>query len=50
MVDALTYEEREEVAEEEVEQDELEIGLESLADKYGMQKLKDTIARLSEKD
>jgi benzoyl-CoA reductase subunit BamC len=50
MVDALTYEEREEEAEEEEEQEELEIGLESLADKYGMQKLKDVIARMSKKD
>ena len=34
LVDALTYEEREEEVEEEVEQEELEIGLESLANKY----------------
>jgi len=45
--DALTYEEREEEVEEEVEQEELEIGLESLLDKYGMDKIMDTIARMS---
>jgi len=47
IADALTYEEREEEIVEEVEQEELEIGLESLTDKYGMQKVMDTIARLS---
>ena len=45
---ALTYEEREEEVEEEVKQEDLEIGLESLADKYGLDKIMDTIARLSE--
>jgi len=45
--DALTYTEREEEVVEEVEQEELEIGLESLADTYGMQKVMDTIARMS---
>ena len=50
LVDALTYEEREEEVGEEEEQEELEIGLESLADKYGLQKLMDVIARMSEKD
>ena len=49
-VDALTVEEREEEVEEEEEQEELEIGLESLADKYGLDKLKDTLARMSKKD
>ena len=47
--DALVYEEREEEVEEELEQEELEIGLESLASKYGMQKVRDSIARLSKK-
>jgi len=47
LADALTYEEREEEAEEEVEQEELETGLESLADKYGLDKIMDTIARMS---
>ncbi len=47
--DALTYEEREEEVEEEVKLDEMEIGLESLIDKYGMQKVKDAVARMSQK-
>jgi benzoyl-CoA reductase subunit BamC len=47
LVDALTYEEREEEVEEEVEQEEMEIGLESLADKYGLDKIMDTVARMS---
>jgi benzoyl-CoA reductase subunit BamC len=48
--DALIYEEREEEVEEEVEQEELEIGLESLANKYGLDKIMDTVARMSMKD
>jgi benzoyl-CoA reductase subunit BamC len=46
---ALIYEEREEEVEEEVKLDEMEIGLESLANKYGLQKITDAIARLSKK-
>jgi len=48
--DALTYEEREEEIEEEEEEplDELEIGLESLADRYGLEKIMDTLTRMSE--
>ena len=46
--DALLYEEREEEAEEQEEQEELEIGLESLVNKYGMEKIVATVARLSE--
>jgi benzoyl-CoA reductase subunit BamC len=49
-VDALTVEEREEEVEEVEEQEELEIGLESLADKYGLDKLKDALARMSKKN
>jgi benzoyl-CoA reductase subunit BamC len=46
--DALTYEEREEEVEEEKEKlGDVEIGLESLVDKYGMQKIMDTVARMS---
>jgi benzoyl-CoA reductase subunit BamC len=46
--DALTYEEREEeVDEEEEKREEMEIGLESLAKKYGLQKIMDTIVRMS---
>ena len=47
LADALTYEEREEEVEEEEEQEELEIGLESLANKYGLQKIMNTVARMS---
>ena len=47
--DALTYEEREEEGEEEEEEkpDEMEIGLEVLADKYGLKTVMDTVARIS---
>jgi benzoyl-CoA reductase subunit BamC len=48
--DALTYEEREEEVEEEIKQEDLEIGLESLVDKYGLDKIMDTVARMSKKD
>jgi benzoyl-CoA reductase subunit BamC len=46
--DALIYEEREEEVEEEESREELEIGLESLANKYGLDKIMDTVARMSE--
>ncbi len=49
--DALTYEEREEeVEEEEVKLEDVEIGLESLVDKYGLDKIIDTVARMAKKD
>jgi benzoyl-CoA reductase subunit BamC len=49
LADALTYEEREEEIEEEEEEkrEELETGLESLVNKYGMQKIKEMVARMS---
>ena len=47
VTDALTYEEREEEVEEEELPDGLAVGLESLADKYGLEKLMDTLARMS---
>jgi benzoyl-CoA reductase subunit BamC len=47
LMDALTYEEREEEVEEEVRQEDVEIGLESMIDKYGLQKIMDTVSRLS---
>ena len=47
LADALTYDEREEDVDEEEGQEELEIGLESLANKYGMQKIMDAVARMS---
>ena len=46
---ALSYEEREKEVEEEVKRVEMEIGLESLANKYGLQKIMDTVARMSKK-
>lgn len=46
---ALTYEEREEEREEEPKTGEMEIGLESLVNRHGLQKVMDTIARLSKK-
>jgi len=46
--DALIYEEREEEIEEEEETHrEMEIGLEALADKHGLQKIRDAVARMS---
>jgi benzoyl-CoA reductase subunit BamC len=51
MVGALTYEEREvEVDEdEEIKLDEMEVGLEALVDKYGLEKVKALVARISKK-
>jgi len=49
--DALTYAEKKvEVTKKEVEKEDIEIGLESLADKYGMQTIMDTVARISKND
>ena len=45
--DALIFEEREAEAEPMVRQDELELGLEALANKYGLNKIQDVINRLS---
>ncbi len=48
LADALTYEEREEeVAREEEQPEELEIGLGSLVEKHGLEKILDTISRMS---
>ncbi|MBF0508381.1 MAG: (4Fe-4S)-binding protein, partial [Deltaproteobacteria bacterium] len=44
---ALTYEEREEEVEEDVKLGDLETGLDSLAGKYGLQELMDTVARMA---
>lgn len=53
LADALTYEEREEEVEEEVEEEEkvedMQIALESMAEKYGLDKVIDTVARISNK-
>lgn len=45
--DALTYEEREEEEEEAEKPEDIEISLGLLANKYGMQKVMDTLARLT---
>ena len=45
--DALILEEREEEVEDVEEREELEIGLASLANKHGLQKILDTVARMS---
>jgi benzoyl-CoA reductase subunit BamC len=45
--DALVYEERVEEIDEEVKLEDLEIGLESLANKYGLDKMMDILARMS---
>ena len=50
LADALVLEEREEEVDEEEEQEELAVGLESLADKYGLDKIIDTLTRLSKKE
>jgi benzoyl-CoA reductase subunit BamC len=49
-VDALTVEEREVELEEEVKMEDVEIGLASMVDKYGLQKVMDTVARMTKKD
>jgi benzoyl-CoA reductase subunit BamC len=48
--DALIYEEREEEVEEAVKTEDVEIGLASMVDKYGLQKVMETVARMSKKD
>jgi benzoyl-CoA reductase subunit BamC len=50
ITDALVLEEREEEVTEEEEQEELEVGLESLADRYGLDKLVDALTRISKKE
>ncbi len=49
LADCLTYEEKEEEVKEEEEEkrEEMEIGLESLAKKHGLQKVVDTLTRMS---
>lgn len=48
--DVLTYEEREEEVEEGVEMEEVEAGLSAMIDKFGIDKIADTIARMSQKE
>jgi len=45
--DVLVYEEREEEVEEEVKPEDIEIGLASMIDKYGLEKVMDTVSRMS---
>jgi len=47
LVDALSYEEREEEVEEEESPEEMEIGLEALANEYGLDKIAETVARMA---
>jgi benzoyl-CoA reductase subunit BamC len=47
--DALTCEEREEEVEEDEKPEEMEIGLESMAAKYGLERIIDIVARMSKK-
>ncbi|MFH0994681.1 MAG: (4Fe-4S)-binding protein [Pseudomonadota bacterium] len=49
ITDALTYEEREEDVEEEVKMGDVGMGLKSLIAKYGLEKIADTISRMSKK-
>ncbi|MCL5057510.1 MAG: (4Fe-4S)-binding protein [Actinobacteria bacterium] len=49
MVNALTCEESEEEVEEEAKLGDMKIGLKSLVDKYGLQKLVDAVARMSKR-
>jgi benzoyl-CoA reductase subunit BamC len=46
---ALIYKEREEEVEEEATLDDMEVGLEALAGRYGLQKVADAVARMSKK-
>ena len=47
--DALIYEEREEEVEEVEKPEDVEVGVEALTNKYGWQKVLDTVARMSKK-
>lgn len=51
LAEALTYEEREEEVEDEGEElGEMELGLETLVDKFGFEKVLDAVARMSRKE
>lgn len=49
MIGALTYEEREEEVKEEAKLGEMEIGLQALVDKYGIEEVADNISRMLQK-
>lgn len=48
--DVLTYEEREEEVEEQVEAEAVQAGLTAMIDKYGLEQVMDTVARMSKKE
>lgn len=50
ITDALTWEQREEEVDEEVKAEDVETGLTAMIDKYGMEKIKEAMARMSKKD
>ena len=50
LADALTYEEREEDVEEAEDVEDLDVGLEALANKHGWAKLRDAIKRMAEEE
>lgn len=45
--EALNYEEREEEVDDELKLDDLEVGLEALANKYGLNKIQDIVTRMN---
>jgi benzoyl-CoA reductase subunit BamC len=47
--DVLIYEEREEEAEEEIRPEDVEVGVSALIDQYGLDKVLDTVARMTQK-
>ncbi|MBN2357946.1 MAG: (4Fe-4S)-binding protein [Deltaproteobacteria bacterium] len=50
LTDALTYEEREEPVDDAIEPEDVDVGLEALANKYGWQQVVDSMSRLAKKD
>ena len=50
LVDALTYEERIEEVDDADSMEELETGLDALVNKFGMDKIMDSVARMAKKD
>ena len=49
LADALIYDEREEEVEQRVSEEEIDIGLEALANKYGWDKVQDAVTRMAKK-
>ena len=49
-LDALTYEEVEEEIEEEIKRSEVELGLQSLVDRYGLVEIRDIVTRMAHRD